>query len=178
MSRVGRLPIEIPAGATVTVSDSLVKVKGPKGELELIVSDRIDVVQGEGRLLVERRSDEPVDRSLHGLTRTLIFNMVKGVTDGFEKVLEIQGVGYRAVLKEKDLELQLGYSNPRVVEPPEGIDFEVPVPTRVIVRGCDKQKVGQVAADIRHMRKPDPYKGKGIRYRDEYVRRKAGKAIK
>ena len=178
MSRVGRLPIEVPASATVTVSDNVVRVKGPKGELEQVVSGRLDVVQEEGRVLVERRTDEPVDRSLHGLTRTLIFNMVTGVTDGFEKVLEIQGVGYRAILREKNLELQLGYSNPRVVEAPEGIEFEVPVPTRVIVRGCDKQKVGQVAADIRHIRKPDPYKGKGIRYRDEHVRRKAGKAIK
>ena len=178
MSRVGRLPIEVPAGATVTVSDNLVKVKGPKGELEQVVSGRLDVVQEEGRILVERHSDEPIDRSLHGLTRTLIFNMVMGVTDGFEKVLEIQGVGYRATLKGEGLELQLGYSSPRVVEAPDGIEFEVPVPTRVIVRGCDKQKVGQVAADIRHLRKPDPYKGKGVRYRDEYVRRKAGKAIK
>ena len=178
MSRVGRLPIEVPASATVTVSDNVVRVKGPKGELEQVVSGRLDVVQEEGRVLVERRTDEPVDRSLHGLTRTLIFNMVTGVTDGFEKVLEIQGVGYRAILREKNLELQLGYSNPRIVEAPEGIEFEVPVPTRVIVRGCDKQKVGQVAADIRHIRKPDPYKGKGVRYRDEYVRRKAGKAIK
>ena len=178
MSRVGRLPIEVPASATVTVSDNVVRVKGPKGELEQVVSGRLDVVQEEGRVLVERRTDEPVDRSLHGLTRTLIFNMVTGVTAGFEKVLEIQGVGYRAILREKNLELQLGYSNPRIVEAPEGIEFEVPVPTRVIVRGCDKQKVGQVAADIRHIRKPDPYKGKGIRYRDEHVRRKAGKAIK
>ncbi|MBK5092235.1 MAG: 50S ribosomal protein L6 [Actinobacteria bacterium] len=178
MSRVGRMPIEVPASATVTVSDNLVRVKGPKGELEQVVSDRLDVVQEEGRLLVERHSDEPVDRSLHGLTRTLIHNMVRGVTDGFEKVLEIQGVGYKAILKGEALELQLGYSNPRGVEPPAGVEFEVPVPTRVIVRGCDKQKVGQVAADIRRMRKPDPYKGKGIRYRDEYVRRKAGKAIK
>ena len=178
MSRVGRMPIEVPASATVTVSDNLVKVKGPKGQLEQVVSNRLDLTQEEGRLLVKRRSDEPVDRSLHGLTRTLIDNMVKGVTDGFEKVLEIQGVGYRAVLKGKTLELQLGYSNPRVIEPPASIDFEVPVPTRVIVRGCDKQLVGQVAADIRRLRKPDPYKGKGIRYRDEYVRRKAGKAIK
>jgi len=178
MSRVGRLPIEVPASATVTVSDNVVRVKGPKGELEQVVSGRLDVVQEEGRVLVERRTDEPVDRSLHGLTRTLIFNMVTGVTAGFEKVLEIQGVGYRAILREKNLELQLGYSNPRIVEAPEGIEFEVPVPTRVIVRGCDKQKVGQVAADIRHIRKPDPYKGKGVRYRDEYVRRKAGKAIK
>ena len=178
MSRVGRLPIEVPASATVTVSDNVVREKGPKGELEQVVSGRLDVVQEEGRVLVERRTDEPVDRSLHGLTRTLIFNMVTGVTAGFEKVLEIQGVGYRAILREKNLELQLGYSNPRIVEAPEGIEFEVPVPTRVIVRGCDKQKVGQVAADIRHIRKPDPYKGKGVRYRDEYVRRKAGKAIK
>jgi large subunit ribosomal protein L6 len=136
------------------------------------------VVQEGGQLVVTRKTDAPYDRSMHGLTRTLIYNMVRGVTEGFEKVLEIQGVGYRAALKGNSIELQLGYSNPRKVEPPAGIEFEVPVPTRVVVRGCDKQLVGQVAADIRSMRKPDPYKGKGIRYRDEYIRLKVGKAIK
>jgi large subunit ribosomal protein L6 len=178
MSRVGKMPIEIPSGATVVIDGDLVRVKGPKGELEQRVSDHIKVVNEGGQLLVTRQSEDPFDRSMHGLYRTLIANMVKGVTEGFEKVLEIQGVGYRAVLRGKSIELQLGYSNPRQVEPPSGIEFEVPVPTRIIVKGCDKQLVGQVAADIRSLRKPDPYKGKGIRYRDEYVRRKVGKAIK
>ncbi len=178
MSRVGKMPIEVPASATVVIDGDVVRVKGPKGELEQDVSDRIDVVQEGGWLLVSRRTDEPYDRGLHGLMRTLIYNMVKGVTEGFEKALEIQGVGYRATLKGDSIELQLGYSNPRLVEPPAGIKFEVPVPTRIFIRGCDKQKVGQVAAEIRSLRKPDPYKGKGIRYRDEVVRRKVGKAIK
>jgi large subunit ribosomal protein L6 len=178
MSRVGKMPIEIPSSATVVIDGDVVRVKGPKGELEQRVSDRIDVVNEGGQLLVTRKSDDPYDRSMHGLYRTLIANMVRGVTEGFEKVLEIQGVGYRAVLRGKSIELQLGYSNPRHVDPPSGIDFEVPMPTRIIVKGCDKQLVGQVAADIRSLRKPDPYKGKGIRYRDEYVRRKVGKAIK
>jgi large subunit ribosomal protein L6 len=178
MSRVGKMPIEIPSGATVVIDGDMVRVKGPKGELEQRVSDRIDVVDEGGQLVVTRKSEEPYDRSMHGLYRSLIANMVRGVTEGFEKVLEIQGVGYRAVLRGKSIELQLGYSNPRHVEPPSGIEFEVPVPTRIIVKGCDKQLVGQVAADIRSLRKPDPYKGKGIRYRDEYVRRKVGKAIK
>lgn len=178
MSRVGKMPIDVPASATVTIRENLVKVKGPKGEMEQAVSDRIRVSREGDQLLVTRAGDEPRDRSLHGLTRTLVFNMVRGVTEGFEKVLEIQGVGYRAALRGKTLELQLGYSDPRVVQAPESVEFEVPVPTRIIIRGCDKQKVGQVAADIRRMRKPDPYKGKGIRYRDEYVRLKVGKAIK
>jgi large subunit ribosomal protein L6 len=172
------MPIDVPASATVTISEKLVTVKGPKGELKQLVSDRIDVVQEGQQLLVTRRTDEPVDRSLHGLYRTLVYNMVRGVTEGYEKILEIQGVGYRAALKGKTLELALGYSHPVVYQVPEGIEFELPVPTRVIVRGCDKQLVGQVAAEIRAMRKPDPYKGKGIRYRDEKVRRKVGKAIK
>ncbi len=178
MSRVGKMPIEVPASATVVIDGDIVRVKGPKGELEQRISDRVDVAQEGGQLLVTRRTDEPYDRSMHGLTRTLIYNMVKGVTDGFEKVLEIQGVGYRATLKGSSIELQLGYSNPRHVDPPKGIEFEVPVPTRIIIKGCDKQSVGQVAAEIRSLRKPDPYKGKGIRYRDEYIRRKVGKAIK
>jgi large subunit ribosomal protein L6 len=172
------MPIEVPASATVVIEADRVRVKGPKGELEQRISDRVRVVDEGGHILVSRSTDEPYDRSMHGLTRTLIDNMVVGVTAGFEKVLEIQGVGYRATLKGKAVELQLGYSNPRLVEPPAGIEFEVPVPTRIIVKGCDKQLVGQVAADIRSLRKPDPYKGKGIRYLDEYVRRKVGKAIK
>ena len=178
MSRVGRMPIEIPGGTTVTIEGNVVRVKGPRGELEQTVSDRLDIALESNVLQVARKSDEPLDRSLHGLTRTLIHNMVLGVTEGFEKVLEIQGVGYRAALKGKDLELQLGYSNPRSVAAPGGIEFELPTPTRIIIRGCDKQMVGQVAADIRRLRKPDPYKGKGIRYRGESVRRKVGKAIK
>jgi large subunit ribosomal protein L6 len=172
------MPIKVPAGATITVDGNLVRVKGPKGELRQEISERIQVAQEGGVLLVTRQTDEAYDRSMHGLYRTLIANMVRGVTEGFEKMLEIQGVGYRAVLKGKTLELQLGYSHPRVVDAPSGIDFEVPIPTRIIVRGCDKQQVGQVAADIRALRKPDPYKGKGVRYRDELVRRKVGKAIK
>jgi large subunit ribosomal protein L6 len=172
------MPIDVPASATVIVDGNVVKVKGPKGELQQSISDRVDVEQGGGVLRVSRRTDEPYDRSMHGLTRTLIDNMVHGVTEGFEKQLEIQGVGYRAALKGTSIELQLGYSNPRQVTPPPGIAFEVPVPTRIIVKGIDKQLVGQVAADIRSLRKPDPYKGKGIRYRGELVRRKVGKAIK
>ena len=178
MSRVGKMPIEVPASATVVIEADRVRVNGPKGELEQRVSDRVEVVEEGGRILVTRSTDEPYDRSMHGLTRTLIDNMVVGVTVGFEKVLEIQGVGYRATLKGKAIELQLGYSNPRLIEPPPGIEFEVPVPTRIIVKGCDKQLVGQVAAEIRSLRKPDPYKGKGIRYSDEHIRRKVGKAIK
>lgn len=178
MSRVGKMPIEVPKGATVTIEGNLVRVKGPKGELQQEISDRIDIDLEGSRLVVKRRTDEPADRSMHGLSRTLIANMVKGVTEGFEKVLEIQGVGYRAAMKGQDIELQLGYSNPRTVVPPAGIVFELPVPTRIIVRGIDKYRVGQVAADIRALRKPDPYKGKGIRYRGEVVRKKVGKAIK
>jgi len=172
------MPIEVPGSATVAVEGTTVSVRGPKGELSQSISDRITVERDGSTLLVRRSTDEPVDRSLHGLTRTLIANMVRGVTEGFEKTLEIQGVGYRAALKGRTLELQLGYSHHITYTAPEGIEFELPLPTRIIVRGCDKQKVGQVAADIRAMRKPDPYKGKGIRYRDEYVRRKVGKAIK
>jgi large subunit ribosomal protein L6 len=178
MSRVGKMPIDVPASATVVVDGGVVSVKGPKGQLEQAVSDRVKITQEGTQVLVTRDTDEPYDRSMHGLTRTLIFNMVRGVTEGYEKTLEIQGVGYRAAVKGKGIELQLGYSNPRTVEPPAGIDLEVPVPTRIIVKGIDKQLVGQVAADIRALRKPDPYKGKGIRYRDEHVRRKVGKAIK
>jgi large subunit ribosomal protein L6 len=178
MSRVGKMPIDVPGSATVVVDGGVVRVKGPKGQLEQTISDRVRITQDGAQLLVTRDTDEPYDRSVHGLTRTLIYNMVRGVTEGYEKTLEIQGVGYRAALKGSSIELQLGYSNPRTVEPPSGIDFEVPVPTRIIVRGIDKQLVGQVAADIRSLRKPDPYKGKGIRYRDEHVRRKVGKAIK
>ncbi|PKQ28124.1 MAG: 50S ribosomal protein L6 [Candidatus Anoxymicrobium japonicum] len=178
MSRVGRMPVVVPTGVTVAVDGGVFRVKGPKGELRQDISDRIVIKQEAGQVLVARRTDAPYDRSVHGLTRTLIFNMVRGVTEGFEKVLEIQGVGYRAALKGSDIELQLGYSNPRTVSPPPGIVFEAPTPTRIIVKGIDKQLVGQVAANIRALRKPDPYKGKGVRYAGEEVRRKVGKAIK
>ncbi|MBN2169589.1 MAG: 50S ribosomal protein L6 [Actinobacteria bacterium] len=178
MSRVGKAPINVPAGASVSIDGNQVMVKGPKGELKQEFSDRIEINREGEQLVVTRRSDNPMDRSLHGLTRTLVYNMVKGVTDGFEKSLEIHGVGYRAILNGKTLELQLGYSMPKKVEAPEGITFEVPVPTKIVVKGSDKQLVGQVAAEIRSLRKPDPYKGKGVRYQGEYIRRKVGKAIK
>lgn len=178
MSRIGKMPIDVPGSATVTIQENLVTVKGPKGELKQFISERVKVVQEGSQVLVTRHTNEPTDRAMHGLYRTLIANMVRGVTEGFEKVLEIQGVGYRAALKGESLELQLGYSNPRHYDPPAGVQFELPTPQRIVVRGVDKQKVGQVAAEIRAMRKPDPYKGKGIRYRGEQVRRKVGKAIK
>jgi large subunit ribosomal protein L6 len=175
MSRIGRKPIPVPESVTVEVAPGRVSVKGPKGELAQALSAEMKVEQGDGIVTVERPTDRGDHRALHGLTRSLIANMVEGVTDGFEKRLEIQGVGYRAQLKGKNLELALGYSHPVAVEAPEGIDFEVPQPTEIIVRGIDKQLVGQVAADIRKRRPPEPYKGKGIRYRGEYVARKVGK---
>jgi large subunit ribosomal protein L6 len=160
---------------TVTLAPGNIAVKGPKGELTQIYSQEMKVSQEEGTILVARPTDRGEHRALHGLTRSLIANMVEGVTDGFEKRLEIQGVGYRAALKGKNLELALGFSHPVSIEAPAGIDFEVPQPTEIIVRGIDKQLVGQVAADIRKRRPPEPYKGKGIRYRDEQVLRKVGK---
>jgi large subunit ribosomal protein L6 len=176
MSRIGRRPIEIPAGVTVDVSPGgAVTVNGPLGTLEQQVPTRMAIEQSDGVLTVARPTDRGEDRALHGLTRTLIANMVEGVTNGFEKHLEIQGVGYRAQLKGSDLELAVGYSHPVTVTPREGISFEVPIPTQVIVKGTDKQAVGQIAAEIRKVRPPEPYKGKGIRYRDEQVRRKVGK---
>ncbi|MGE5281239.1 MAG: 50S ribosomal protein L6 [Chloroflexota bacterium] len=175
MSRIGRKPISVPDGVTVEVGPGRVSVKGPKGELDQTLSTEMKVEQSEGVVTVARPTDRGEHRALHGLTRSLIANMVEGVTNGFEKRLEIQGVGYRAQLKGKNLELALGYSHPVAVEAPEGIDFEVPQPTEIIVRGIDKQLVGQVAADIRKRRPPEPYKGKGIRYRGEYVARKVGK---
>ncbi len=175
MSRIGRKPIPVPESVTVEVAPGRVSVKGPKGELDQALSADMKVAQDDGVVTVERPTDRGDHRALHGLTRSLIANMVEGVTDGFEKRLEIQGVGYRAQLKGKNLELALGYSHPVVVEAPEGIDFEVPQQTEIIVRGIDKQLVGQVAADIRKRRPPEPYKGKGIRYRGEYVARKVGK---
>jgi large subunit ribosomal protein L6 len=175
MSRIGRKPIPVPESVTVEVAPGRVSVKGPKGELDQALSADMKVAQSDGVVTVERPTDRGDHRALHGLTRSLIANMVEGVTDGFEKRLEIQGVGYRAQLKGKNLELALGYSHPVVVEAPQGIDFEVPQQTEIVVRGIDKQLVGQVAADIRKRRPPEPYKGKGIRYRGEYVARKVGK---
>jgi large subunit ribosomal protein L6 len=165
----------LPEAVTVEVAPGRIAVKGPKGELGQQLSPEMKVEQAENVVTVERPTDRGEHRALHGLTRSLIANMVQGVTEGFEKRLEIQGVGYRAQLKGKNLEMALGYSHPVLIEPPDGIDFEVPQPTEVIVRGIDKQLVGQVAADIRKRRPPEPYKGKGIRYRDEHVMRKVGK---
>jgi large subunit ribosomal protein L6 len=175
MSRIGRKPIEVPDSVTVDVAPGNVAVKGPKGELSQRLSPEMTVEQDDGTVTVKRPTDRGEHRALHGLTRSLIANMVEGVTEGFEKRLEIQGVGYRAQLKGKKLEMALGYSHPVSIDPPDGIDFEVPQPTEIIVRGIDKQLVGQVAADIRKRRPPEPYKGKGIRYRDEHVARKVGK---
>jgi len=175
MSRIGRKPIELPDGVTVEVAPGRVAVKGPKGELSQDVSTDMKVDQENGTLTVERPTDRGEHRALHGLTRSLIANMVEGVTDGYEKRLEIQGVGYRANLRGRTLELALGFSHPVAIEAPDGIEFEVPQPTEVVVRGIDKQLVGQVAADIRKRRPPEPYKGKGIRYKGEQVARKVGK---
>jgi large subunit ribosomal protein L6 len=175
MSRIGKKPIEVPAGVIVAVDPGRVTVSGPKGELRQTVPQRMQIAQEDGTLTVTRPTERGEDRALHGLTRTLIANMVEGVTNGFEKRLEIQGVGYRATLQGSNLELQVGYSHPVRITPREGISFEVPVPTQVIVRGIDKQAVGQTAAEIRKVRPPEPYKGKGIRYEGERVRRKVGK---
>jgi large subunit ribosomal protein L6 len=175
MSRIGKRPIEIPDGVTVDIGDGVVSVKGPKGELRQDVSAAMRVEQENGTVTVERPSDRGEHRALHGLTRSLIANMVEGVTNGFEKRLEIQGIGYRARLQGKSLELAVGYSHPVSLQPPDGIEFEVPQPTQVVVRGIDKQLVGEVAARVRKQRPPEPYKGKGIRYEGEYVRRKVGK---
>jgi large subunit ribosomal protein L6 len=175
MSRIGKRPIEIPVGVTVMVDPGRVTVHGPKGELRQQIPTRMLIKLEEGTLTVDRPTERGEDRSLHGLTRTLIANMVEGVTSGFEKKLEIQGVGYRATLSGSNLELAVGYSHSVRIEPREGISFEVPVPTQVVVRGIDKQLVGQTAAEIRKVRPPEPYKGKGIRYEGEFVRRKVGK---
>jgi large subunit ribosomal protein L6 len=175
MSRIGRKPIEIPDGVDVELAPGRVTVKGPKGELAQQLSPEMKVERENGTLTVERPTDRGEHRALHGLTRSLIANMVVGVTDGYQRRLEIQGVGYRAQLKGKNLELALGFSHPVTVEAPDGIEFEVPQQTEIIVRGIDKQLVGQVAADIRKRRPPEPYKGKGVRYAGEQVRRKVGK---
>ncbi|WP_109473930.1 50S ribosomal protein L6 [Ornithinimicrobium cavernae] len=179
MSRIGRLPVTVPTGVEVTLDGSTVKVKGPKGQLEHAVAEPITVATGEGGALeVSRPNDERESRSLHGLTRSLIANMVEGVTNGYTKKLEIHGTGYRVVAKGSDLEFALGYSHPILVKAPEGISFQVENPTRFSVSGIDKQQVGEVAANIRKLRKPDPYKGKGVRYEGEHIRRKVGKAGK
>ncbi len=175
MSRIGKQPITLPEGVLVSIEPELVRVNGPKGELTERVSKDLTVEQSDNEVLVKRPTDRGEHRALHGLTRSLIANMVEGVTDGFEKRLQIQGVGYRAQLRGTDLELALGYSHPVPVKAPDGIEFEVPVPTEIVVRGISKQVVGEIAAQIRDKRPPEPYKGKGIRYRDEHVVRKVGK---
>ena len=175
MSRIGRKPVPIPEAVTVEVAPGNIAVKGPKGELRQDLSPDMSIEQADGVVTVSRPTDRGEHRALHGLTRSLIANMVEGVTDGFEKRLEIQGVGYRAALRGQALELQVGFSHPVVVEPPAGITFEVPTQTEVLVKGIDKQQVGQTAAEVRAVRPPEPYKGKGIRYQGEYVRRKVGK---
>ncbi len=179
MSRIGRLPIPVPSGVDVTLDGRAVTVKGPKGTLNHTVAEPLEIVRTEdGTLQVNRPNDERANRALHGLSRTLVANMVIGVTDGYTKVLEIVGTGYRVVAKGSDLEFALGFSHPVVVKAPEGITFSVETPTRFSVSGVDKQKVGEVAATIRKLRKPDPYKGKGVRYQGEQIKRKAGKAGK
>ena len=178
MSRIGKEPIAVPAGVDVSVDGSRVSVKGPRGQLEQSFHPDMRILLEDGRVRVERPTDERDHRSLHGLTRTLIANMVEGVTQGYEKRLEIVGVGYRALLKGTDLELAVGFSHPVSFHAPEGIEFEVPAPNRIVIRGIDKQLVGEIAANVRKARKPEPYKGKGIRYEGEHVRKKAGKAAK
>jgi large subunit ribosomal protein L6 len=175
MSRIGKRPIEVPAGVNVVLEPGRVAVTGPLGSLQQDVPLRMQIAHDEGNVTVTRPTERGEDRALHGLTRTLIANMVEGVTKGFEKRLEIQGVGYRAALKGSDLELQVGYSHAVTIKPRTGISFEVPAPTQIVVKGTDKQQVGQTAAEIRKVRPPEPYKGKGIRYEGEYVRRKVGK---
>ncbi|CAN5716918.1 MAG: 50S ribosomal protein L6 [Thermoleophilaceae bacterium] len=175
MSRIGRQPIPVPEGVTVAIEPELVTVNGPKGELQERIARDISVEQDDSQLLVKRPSDRGEHRALHGLTRSLIANMVHGVTEGFEKRLEIQGVGYRAQLRGRDVELAIGFSHPVQVQAPDGIELEVPAPTQVVVRGTSKQVVGEVAARIRKVRPPEPYKGKGIRYAGEHVQRKVGK---
>jgi large subunit ribosomal protein L6 len=175
MSRIGKQPIAIPDGVNVAVDPGRVTVNGPLGELTQNVPVRMLIEKEDGQLLVKRPTERGDDRALHGLTRSLVANMVEGVTNGFEKRLDIQGVGYRASLRGTALELNVGYSHPVVIDAPAGITFEVPVQTEIVVKGIDKQQVGEIAAEIRDVRKPEPYKGKGIRYRGEYVRRKVGK---
>ena len=175
MSRIGKKPIEVPTTVAVAITAGRVQVNGPLGELSQQVPARMQIEQRDGEIVVTRPTDRGEDRALHGLTRSLIANMVEGVTKGFEKRLEIQGVGYRATLKGTALELAVGYSHPVTIDPPAGITFEVPQPTQITVKGSDKQAVGEIAAKIRKVRPPEPYKGKGIRYEGERVRRKVGK---
>jgi large subunit ribosomal protein L6 len=178
MSRIGRMPVTVPSGVDVTIDGRAVTVKGPKGTLNVEVPAPIEVSQNDGVITVTRPSDEGEIRALHGLSRSLVANMVIGVTDGYRKTLEIVGVGYRVQARGKDLEFALGFSHPVPVAAPEGITFRVETPTRFIVEGIDKQQVGEVSANIRKLRKPDPYKGKGVRYQGEQIRRKVGKAGK
>ncbi|WP_066464649.1 50S ribosomal protein L6 [Sanguibacter suarezii] len=179
MSRIGKVPVPVPSGVDITISGALVTVKGPKGSLEHVIPAPIEVALGEdGALVVTRPNDERTSRALHGLTRTLLANMIVGVTEGYEKKLEIVGTGYRVTAKGSDLEFALGFSHPVVISAPDGITFAVEAPTKFSVSGIDKQQVGEVAANIRKIRKPEPYKGKGVRYAGEIVRRKAGKAGK
>src|SRR4051795_1410532 len=175
MSRIGKQPIPVPAGVSVSLDPGRVMVAGPLGTLQQQVPQRIAIEQADGTILVKRPTERGEDRALHGLTRSLVANMVEGVTNGFEKRLEIQGVGYPAALRGTDLELNVGYSHPVVIKPPQGITFDVPDATTVLVKGIDKQAVGEIAAQVRKVRPPEPYKGKGIRYDGEYVRRKVGK---
>lgn len=176
MSRIGKMPITVPAGVTVTIENNFVIVKGPKGELSRQINKNMKLTLDNGVLTVERPSDEKEDRAMHGLSRTLINNMIIGVTQGFSKTLEINGVGYRATKQGQNINFTLGFSHPVVKEPPAGITFEVPAPNKIVVSGADKEVVGAVAAEIRTLRPPEPYKGKGIRYEGEFVRRKIGKA--
>ena len=178
MSRIGKQPIELPKGVEVTLEGAHVRVKGPKGQLERDVSPEMQIQLEDGVLTVARPSDKPEHRAMHGLTRALLANMAAGVSEGFTKTLEIQGVGYRAIKQGNNLSLQVGFSRPVEVAPPNGVEFEVENPTTVHIHGIDKELVGQVAADVRKVRPPEPYKGKGIRYRGEYVRRKAGKGAR
>jgi large subunit ribosomal protein L6 len=175
MSRIGKRPIEVPSGVNIAISPGRVQVNGPLGELSQTVPQRMKIEQDDATLVVTRPTERGEDRALHGLTRSLVANMVEGVTKGFEKRLVIQGVGYRAALRGTDLELSVGYSHPVTMKPPQGITFDVPDATTVIVKGIDKQVVGEIAAQVRKVRPPEPYKGKGIRYEGEYVRRKVGK---
>ena len=178
MSRIGRLPITVPSGVDVSLDGSTITVSGPRGTLTRTLTPRISVVREDGRIVVSRPSEDKTSKSLHGLTRTLVANMVEGVTNGYRKPLEITGVGYRAALSGKKLLLNLGYSHPIEIDPPGGISFEVESPTKLAVVGIDKELVGQIAAEVRSKRKPEPYKGKGVRYAGEVIRRKAGKAGK
>ena len=176
MSRIGKAPVEVPGGVNVEISGRSVKVTGPRGELTVPVGRGVEVRKENGSIVLERASDTPDHKAMHGLTRSLIQNAVTGVTEGFSKTLQIAGVGYRAALQGRDVNLQVGYSHPVLISPREGVEFEVPNATTIVVRGIDKQRVGQMAAELRKVRPPEPYKGKGIRYSDEQIRRKVGKA--